>query len=108
MRRVLLDEQIPKLLRRYLPAFQVSTVDEAGLKGKKNGELLRVASAHFDCFLTADRGIPFQQNLSTVPIGIVLLRLGSTKIADLLAYAGDIEAALNSVEPGQLLPVDRR
>lgn len=108
MRRVLLDEQIPKLLRRALPGFEVSTIDEAGFKGKKNGELLRTASDRFDCFLTADRGLAFQQNLSMVKVGIVLLRLGSTKLADLVAYAPEITTALGVVKAGELLPVERR
>lgn len=108
MRRVLLDEQIPKLLRRTLPGFEVSTVEEAGFKGKQNGELLRLASERFDCFLTADRGLAFQQNLSAVRIGIVLLRLGSTKLPDLVEYTQEISEALRIVEPGELIAVQRR
>jgi predicted nuclease of predicted toxin-antitoxin system len=108
VRRVLLDEQIPRLLRRALPGFHVSTVDEAGFKGKKNGELLRLASERFECFLTADRGLVFQQNLASVRIGVVLLRLGSTKLPDITEYAHEISTALGEVKPGELLVVERR
>jgi hypothetical protein len=104
VRKVLLDEQIPN----FSAARSLTSVDEAGFKGKQNGELLRLASERFDCFLTADRRLAFQQNLSAVRIGIVLLRIGSTKLPDLVEYAPQITEALHVVEPGELLTVQRR
>jgi hypothetical protein len=62
MRRVLLDEHLPRRLRTLLPGFHVQTVAEAGWSGKTNGELLRLAVGVFDVLVTADRSIPHQQN----------------------------------------------
>jgi hypothetical protein len=54
--RVLLDEQLPRHLAREIGAHDVSTVQQGGWAGLKNGELLRVAAdAGFEVFVTADR-----------------------------------------------------
>jgi hypothetical protein len=63
--RVLLDEQLPRHLVHQLQGHEVTTVQQQGWAGMKNGELLRsAAAAGFEVFLTADRNLEFQQNLS--------------------------------------------
>jgi hypothetical protein len=108
---VLCDEDVPRPLRRDLPGFEIQTVVEAGWPGIRNGELLRRADPLFDAFLTADRNLPFQQNLAVLQrMGVVVLATGSTKLGDLQPLAPQIMAALNGVAPGQLLrvpPADR-
>lgn len=105
MRRVLFDEDVPRPLRRDLPWFEIQTVVEARWSGIKNGELLRRAEAAFDVFLTADRNLQHQQNTAKLNLGIVVLAAGSTKLDDLRAYASEISAALEGVQPGQVLQV---
>lgn len=63
MTRVLLDENLPRLLKRDLSGLAVHTVAEMGWAGVKNGELLLRAAAEFDVFLAADRNLPHQQAL---------------------------------------------
>ena len=53
--RVLLDECVPRSLRRELPDHEVSTVAEAGWAGVKYGELLKLAAQAFDAVVTVDR-----------------------------------------------------
>jgi hypothetical protein len=109
VRRVLFDEDVPRPLRRDLPGFEIQTVVEAGWSGVKNGELLRRADPLFDAFLTADRNLPFQQNLTGLRrMGLVVLAIGSTKLKDLQLFAPEIIAALGSVEPGQLLRISAK
>jgi hypothetical protein len=57
--RVLLDECVPRALRKELLGHEVKTVAEAGWAGVKNGELLQLAALHFDLFsqLTATLNI---------------------------------------------------
>ena len=55
--RVLLDECLPRALRRELPGHEVKTVGEAGWAGVTNGELLKLAAGHFDVLLTVDRSL---------------------------------------------------
>lgn len=59
--RVLLDEDVPRPLKRELAAHDVWTVVEMGWASTKNGILLsRAADAGFEIFLTADRNLPHQ------------------------------------------------
>jgi predicted nuclease of predicted toxin-antitoxin system len=62
--KLLLDECVPKRLRNDFPGHEVSTIEEVGLKGLKNGELLRAAAEQFDALITVDRRMPTQQNLA--------------------------------------------
>lgn len=102
---MLLDEQLPRLLRRDLPGVEVRTVAEMGWAGTRNGRLLRLAEAEFDVFLTADRNLPHQQTFSTLALGVVVLAVGSTKLDDLRAVAPQILEAIHSVQPGQVISV---
>lgn len=59
--RVLLDECLPKKLKRDLLEYhEVSTVPEMGWAGKKSGELLKLAASKFDLFLTVDQNLTYQ------------------------------------------------
>ena len=58
MRRVLLDENLPRQLKRELTGCEVRTVAELGWAGIKNGKLLRLAESEFDLFVTADQNLP--------------------------------------------------
>ena len=50
--RILLDECVPRPLRRELSGYEVRTVVEMGWAGKRNGELLRLLTTeHFAAFL---------------------------------------------------------
>lgn len=102
MRRVLLDENLPRLLKRELPGFEVSTVVEVGWAGIKNGKLLRLAEAEFDVFVTADKNLPHQQSLASLDLGFVVLRARTTKLEDLLPLVSAILEALPGVKAGQV------
>ena len=71
--RVLLDESLPRRLKAELTEYEVSTVPEAGWAGTKNGELLRLAEPLFDVFVTMDRRLPSQQNLSDLALCVIVL-----------------------------------
>ena len=51
---MLLDECVPRRLRRELPGHDIRTVSEMGWSGIKNGPLLHRAAQEFDVFLTVD------------------------------------------------------
>ena len=71
--RVLLDECLPRRLKRELPGHGVVTVPEMGWRGTKNGELLRLASPAFDVFVTVDQGVVHQQSLRLAGIAVIVL-----------------------------------
>ena len=52
--RILLDECIDRRLAKEIEGYDVVTVPQAGWAGIQNGELLRLAQAQFDVFVTVD------------------------------------------------------
>ena len=97
--RLLLDESVPAGLRRALRAHQVRTAVEMGWSGVKNGALLALAAEDFDAFITVDKNLPYQQNLSMLPISVVLLDTYSNELAVLLPLVPRLEQALSSLAP---------
>ena len=94
---VLLDEQLPRHLAREIGGHNVSTVQQRGWAGLKNGELLRVAAdAGFEVLVTADRNLQFQQNLSQSRLGIILLIAPSNALEDLRPLVPKLLAAFRS------------
>jgi hypothetical protein len=69
--KVLLDECVPRKLRRELQEHEVHTVTERGWSGIKNGKLLTLAEVEFDVFLTVDQNLKYQQNLEAFNIGVI-------------------------------------
>lgn len=78
---------------------------EAGWAGKKNGELLRLAEERFEVFLSTDKGIPHQQNVSRLDLAIVLLRAKSNAYEDLAPLMDKANATLGSIEPGTVVRI---
>ena len=92
--RVLLDEQLPRHLAKEISGHDISTVQQRGWAGLKNGELIRVAAdAGFEVLVTADRNLQFQQNLSQSRLGIILLVASSNALEDLRPLVPDLQHA---------------
>ncbi len=103
--RVLLDECLPKKLKRELVGHTVITVPQQGWAGKKNGELLQLAESEFDVFLTIDRNLTAQQNLSNRNIAIVVLVAPSNRIEALKPLIPQLLVILETIQPGQVIYV---
>ena len=103
--KLLLDECTPKRLRLDFPGHEVSTVDQAGLKGLKNGTLLRAASGQFDVLITVDKNIPFQQKVATCPIAIVVLVARSNRYDELKLLIPKVLEALLSIKTGDVVRI---
>lgn len=106
MRKVLLDECVPRKFKNHLPGHECLTVPEAGWAGKKNGELLSLAEkAGFEAFISLDQGIGFEQNLTGRNISVILSHAKSNRLADLLSLAGKLLSTLSSMELGRLVQI---
>ena len=69
--RLLLDECLPRKFRARFSVRDCQTVPQAGLAGKRNGELLSLAEQQsFDVLLTVDQGLEYEQNLAGRKIAI--------------------------------------
>ena len=78
---------------------------EMGWTGIKNGELLRLAASDFDAFITADKNLQYQQNLSALPIAVVVLHAQSNELHVLMPLLPELEATLASLQPRRLVQV---
>jgi hypothetical protein len=100
---VLIDESLPKPLRRDLAGFESFTVQQRGWSKTKNGALLRLAeSAGFDAFLTADQSLQFQQNLTNSKLRIVVFQALSNRIEHIRPLMPQAIAALREMAPGEI------
>ena len=97
--RLLLDESVPSRLRRALPNHDVKTVVEMGWGGVKNGKLLALAASDFDALVTVDKNLPYQQDLSTLPIAVVILDAYSNEVPALLPLVPRLEKVLAKLSP---------
>ena len=101
--RVLLDECVPRPLRRELAGHNVQTVQELGWAGKRNGELVRDAT--FDAFVTTDQRFEYQQNIAAAKIPLVVLIARRSTLPTLLPLVPELRLALRRVRPGQIIRV---
>jgi hypothetical protein len=81
--RVLVDECVPRFLRRLL-GHEAQTAQDCGWGGIKNGELLSLAGEQFEVFLTSDKNLRYQQNLSKRKIAIIELPTNRRRIVMML------------------------
>ncbi len=74
--KILLDESLPRKLRYdFDEKHEVKTVRDMGWLGKKNGELLELLTENnFKLFVTVDRNLAYQQNLTRFTVTIFVLR----------------------------------
>jgi hypothetical protein len=103
--RVLLDECVPRRLRRELPGHDVRTVTEMRWSGIKNGPLLHRAAPEFDVFLTVDQGVEYQQNLVGLDLAIIVMVATSNDIDDLRPLMPRVREAVSSASPGILVKI---
>jgi len=66
--------------------------------------LLTLAEGKFDVFVTIDKNIRYQQNLSGRKIAILIIRARSSEIDDLLPELPACIVALHSISAGSSRP----
>ena len=103
--RVLLDECLPRRLKRDLPGHDARTTSEMGWASKRNGELLRLAESQFDIFLTVDRKLQYQQNLSAFNIAVVVMVAQSNTLLDLRPLMSKVLESLSKATPRRAMVV---
>ncbi len=99
--RILLDECLPRRLRRSLPGHDVRTAPEMGWAGMKNGDLLRkMDSQGFAVLVTADRSLRYQQKLQTSGVAVIVLVASSNRLVDLSPLMSSVQATLKRFSKG--------
>jgi predicted nuclease of predicted toxin-antitoxin system len=103
--KILLDECVDQRFRRELVGHEVITVQESGWAGKKNGELLALATNHFEVFVTVDRNLYFQQDVRQLSIAVIVLAARTNRLADLKPLGPAVMTALNKLQRGEIVVV---
>ena len=104
--RILLDECLPRELAAELVDHEVSTVQQAGWAGLKNGQLLKKASGRFEVLLTIDQHI---ERLPNIPadLAVITVRARSNRIQDLRPLLPALLQAVKEAKPGKSTAVGR-
>ena len=104
--RVLLDECVPRPLKREFPGHDVTTVVEMGWGSKRNSELLALMLAgDFNTFVTVDQNLEFQQNIRASGIAVVVIQARSNRLKELRPLAPAVVEALARIKAGELIRV---
>ena len=102
---ILFDNNVPRGLARALHAHTVIESRERGWHLLKNGELLKAAEdAAFDVFITSDKNIRYQQDLTNRKLALVVLSQGRWRLVR--QRLGAIAAALEAAAPGSYTEVE--
>jgi len=96
--KLLLDESVDRALADYFPErYEIMTVSEMGWSGTGNGDLLKIAAdAGFEAVITVDKNIEFQQNLSKLPIAVIVLTARRSLIDQLSPLVPQVTSVLEA------------
>jgi hypothetical protein len=107
---VLLDENLlsRKLKQPLIEAdHTVNNVNDMGWRGLSDREILALAENHpFDAFITADKNLPYQQNLNNFTIRIIILDSSSTRPDYLAPLITTVSALLSSLSVGAVIRIN--
>jgi hypothetical protein len=98
--KVLLDECIDWRLARAISGHEIKTARQMGWSAVKNGELLTLASQHFDVFVTVDRNLSFQQNIKDTEVAVIVLQARTNRLADLKPLVPQLLRAIDFAKRG--------
>lgn len=103
--RILIDECLDWRLCKTLVGHQCLSVVEKGWSGFTNGQLLRLAEREFDVFLTGDRNLAFQQNLTQFDLAVIVLEAPSTRLADTAPLMSQVLSVLATIQPKKVVRI---
>ena len=101
--KILLDESVPRVVQKRLLGLSIRTVQDMGWSGIKNGELLKLAEPQFDVFITTDKNLRYQQNLSGRRLAFI--QLPTNQVPIVASLIPEIEATLATINPGDFVEI---
>jgi len=105
--KLLLDECLPRKLKREFVGHEVFTIDEAGFKGLKNGSLIQSASeAGFEILVSVDKNIEHQQNKTNLPLAILVLSARTNRLESLLPLMEEALEILKAIKTGEIITIE--
>ncbi|MBT4937079.1 DUF5615 family PIN-like protein [Candidatus Peregrinibacteria bacterium] len=108
MKKLLLDECMPKKLCNYFPEHEVKTVGQMGWKGKKNGDLLSKAEGEFDIMITVDKNMRYQQNFIKHEISLIILDVLHIQLNSIIALVEDTKEAIEKIQVHEIITISKK
>jgi hypothetical protein len=94
--KVLFDHNVNSHFRRHLPGHDIKTAREMRWDKLANGKLLRAAAdMEFGAVVSVDKNLRHEQNLSRLPLPVLVLDSLSNALADLIPFSPHVQLLLN-------------
>lgn len=103
--KILLDECVPFKLKAVLQGHHVYSVHMMGWSGIKNGDLIARADSQFDIFITIDKNLSYQQNLTRLRMAIILIAVGNNKVETVLVKSKELLEAIAVIQKSEFYTV---
>lgn len=103
--RILLDECVPARLKRAFPGHAVKCVSKTGWRSSKDGPLLSFAQDRFDVFVTVERRLETQNELSKFRLGFIIARVPNNRLDGFEPIFVRLNAAAGKVGRGEVIHV---
>jgi len=95
--RLLLDENLPKRLKKEFSEHEIYTASDKGWTGVSNGKLLELLVQNkFDALLTFDRNLQYQQNFAKYTISVLVLTASDNSYLTLKKLVPKIKETLST------------
>jgi hypothetical protein len=104
--RVFLDECVNRRIVPHIVEHEVKTARRMGWTSIKNGALLALCETQFGVFVTVDKNLSKQQNLSVLNLAVLVLDAPTNRLRDLLPLVPGLLAAIPTCARG-VAPVIR-
>ena len=100
---IILDECTPHIVKKRLRHLAIRTVQEMGWAGVKNGALLKKVEPLFDVFITTDKNLRYQQNLSGRTLAFIVLPTNQVPV--IAKLIPEIDAVLATIQTGDFIEI---
>ncbi len=101
--RLLLDECVPRSLRRDITGHQVSHVADLGWQSLVNGALLsRMREQTLEGFVTTDRNVEFQQNIAASGLLVFVREARTNRRRELLPLVPELLRTIPLAQLGRV------
>lgn len=91
---------VDRRLKRFFSEQEIKTAREMGWSELTNGQLFQAAaSSGFDVVLTVDRKLKHEQNLTELPVAVVIIASGDTRLSALLPFVSAIKRIFSYLPP---------
>lgn len=101
--KIFLDENLDEQLPEFIHEHEALHIKALGWQGTTNGQLLlKVHEAGFDVFLTADKNMPYQQNLQGRSFCLIVLDIHPNVLENQAACIDLLNTCLMNAQPGEV------